>query len=204
MSVFRRCRRVGVDRVAALPAVRPRRRARGRRTPSPNASVAKVSWAFVDKYVDQTLANRGWWKTLDRAAAGSRRVLAGGADARTWLAPRLHADVVTSDPNAEVVEIAVSDPGLTLILSNGDALTVDHVVFASGQRADLARALCHRLRVNPRLRAVLRLHQGLPLLGDARRGRDAARRLTAIGPHPGAPLDSARCLGEGNLHSRRP
>jgi len=25
---------------------------------------AKVSWAFVDDYVDQTLAHRGWWRGL--------------------------------------------------------------------------------------------------------------------------------------------
>ena len=25
---------------------------------------AKVSWAFVDAYVDRTLAHRGWWRRL--------------------------------------------------------------------------------------------------------------------------------------------
>ncbi len=28
----------------------------------PTPKFAKVSWAFVDEYVDQTLAHPGWWR----------------------------------------------------------------------------------------------------------------------------------------------
>jgi len=35
------------------------------RHPTPNFE--RVSWAFVDDYVDQTLAVRGWWRALSPA-----------------------------------------------------------------------------------------------------------------------------------------
>jgi hypothetical protein len=46
---------------------------------------------------------------------------------------------VTSHPGCEVVDTATSDRDVTLTLSDGATLTADHVVFASGYRADLAR-----------------------------------------------------------------
>ena len=46
---------------------------------------------------------------------------------------------MTSHPGCEVVDTATGDRDVTLTLSDGTALTADHVVFASGYRADLAR-----------------------------------------------------------------
>ena len=92
---------------------------------------------------------------------------------------------------------------MTLTLSDGNVLEVDHVVFASGYKPDLARVpylagvldqvsvtdgfpdlsagfetslpgpVRHRLPGDPRLRAVLRVHQGLPVGGEDRGRRDA-------------------------------
>ncbi len=155
----------------------------------------KVSWKFVDELVDQTLAERGWWRNL---AATRQQEIAlqfwqvGRLTLEWWLIPRLKPAVVTSRPGTEVVAVAPDPDDVTLTLSDGDRLAVDRVVFASGYRADLAavpylsgvldrvsvtdgfpdlspgfetslrRALRHRLRLDPRLRPVLRLHQGLP------------------------------------------
>ena len=49
-------------------ALRPRRRQRRRRAPPRDPGFAEVSWAFCDAYVEQTLANRGWWRGADRRA----------------------------------------------------------------------------------------------------------------------------------------
>jgi FAD-dependent urate hydroxylase len=103
---------------------------------------AKVSWAFVDAYIDQTLARRGWWRQLP--AAQQREITAtfwqvGRLTLEHWLAPRLAPDVVTSHPGAEVSHVAAGDDGVGLTLSTGASLTADRVVFASGYRADLAR-----------------------------------------------------------------
>ena len=41
---------------------------------------ARVSWAFVDPHIEQTLAHRGWWRRLpsERTAVDRGEVLAGG------------------------------------------------------------------------------------------------------------------------------
>ncbi|HEX6756401.1 MAG TPA: FAD-dependent oxidoreductase [Mycobacteriales bacterium] len=103
---------------------------------------AKVSWAFVDRYIDRTLAQRGWWRRLpaeqQREIAG-RFWQVGRLTLEPWLVPRIDPDVVTSHPGSHVTEVAGGEHSVTLTLSQGTALTADHVVFASGYRADLAR-----------------------------------------------------------------
>ena len=50
----------------------------------------------------------------------------------------MRPDVVTRHPGTEVTGVAAGAGAVTLALSNGTTLTADHVVFASGYRADLA------------------------------------------------------------------
>jgi thioredoxin reductase len=101
---------------------------------------AKVSWGFVDQYVDLTLTHRGWWRGL---SVGRQREIAaefwqvGRLTLEPWLVPRIPDAVVTSHPGCAVVNTAVSEHDVTLTLSDGAALTADHVVFASGYRADV-------------------------------------------------------------------
>ena len=56
-----------------------------------------------------------------------------------WLVPRMRPDVVRSHPRSEVAGLAVTGSVLTVTLSDGSTISVDHVVFASGYKADLAR-----------------------------------------------------------------
>ncbi|MGY4772934.1 FAD-dependent oxidoreductase [Kribbella sp. CWNU-51] len=102
---------------------------------------AKVSWGFVDQYVDQTLAHRGWWRGLSvdrQRAIAAEFWQVGRLTLEPWLVPRIPDTVVTSHPECAVVDTAVGEHDVTLTLSDGKALTADHVVFASGYRADLA------------------------------------------------------------------
>jgi thioredoxin reductase len=103
---------------------------------------AEVSWAFLDGYVDQALAHRGWWRGLSPADQQSIALefwQVGRLTLEDWLVPRLRADVVGSHPRTEVRSAeSVGDGPVTLELSDGEAVVVDHVVFASGYRADLA------------------------------------------------------------------
>ncbi len=103
---------------------------------------AKVSWAFVDDYVDQTLAHRGWWRRLpaeEQAAIGRRFWEVGRLTLEHWLMPRLTPGVVHRHPECAVTVAASDGEGVRLTLTDGTALEVDHVVLASGYRADLAR-----------------------------------------------------------------
>jgi lysine/ornithine N-monooxygenase len=103
---------------------------------------AKVSWAFVDPYVEQTLEHRGWWRNLPEER---QRAIAlefwqvGRLTLEHWLTPRLDPTVVRSRPRAQVTAVDATDPGaVRLALSDGDLLEVDHVIAACGYRADLA------------------------------------------------------------------
>jgi thioredoxin reductase len=100
----------------------------------------KVSWKFVDPLVEQTLAVRGWWRDLpaaDQQAIALQFWQVGRLTLEWWLTPRLKPEVVTSHPLTEVTAVATGEEDVTLTLSDGQDLTVDHVVFASGYRADL-------------------------------------------------------------------
>jgi cation diffusion facilitator CzcD-associated flavoprotein CzcO len=102
----------------------------------------KVSWGFVDQYVDQTLTHRGWWRGLSverQRAIAAEFWQVGRLTLEPWLVPRIPDTIVTSHPGCAVVATAVGEHDVTLTLSDGEALTADHVVFASGYRADLAR-----------------------------------------------------------------
>ena len=104
-------------------------------------SFAKASWAFVDPYVEQTEAERGWWRHLPverQQAIALEFWQVGRLTLEHWLTPRLDRRVVTSRPRTEVVGVESTPRAVTLTLSDGVALEVDHVVAASGYRADLA------------------------------------------------------------------
>lgn len=103
---------------------------------------AKVSWAFVDPYVDRTEAERGWWRHLPMARQQEVALefwQVGRLTLEHWLTPRLDPAVVTSRPRTQVTAVdATADDVVRLALSDGGLLDVDHVIAASGYRADLS------------------------------------------------------------------
>jgi cation diffusion facilitator CzcD-associated flavoprotein CzcO len=109
----------------------------------PTPRFARVSWAFVDPYIDETLRTRGWWRGLPaerQQAIGREFWAAGRLTLESWLTPRLPADRVFPHPDCTVAEVTAATPGeVTVRLSSGDALTVDRVVFATGYASDLSR-----------------------------------------------------------------
>jgi FAD-dependent urate hydroxylase len=100
----------------------------------------RVSWAFVDPYVEQTLTHRGWWRSLapeQQQAIAREFWQVGRLTLEHWLLPRLRPEVVRSHPLTEVVQVDAGDV-VRLTLSDGEVLEVDHVTCASGYRSDLA------------------------------------------------------------------
>ncbi|NUR08617.1 MAG: FAD-dependent oxidoreductase [Nocardioidaceae bacterium] len=107
----------------------------------PVPEFAAVSWRFVDPYVEQTLAHRGWWRDLpaeQRAGIAAEFWRVGRLTLEPWLVPRLTPTVVTRRPGCAVVGVAATDHDVRLVLSDGTAFAADHVVFATGYQADLA------------------------------------------------------------------
>ena len=103
----------------------------------------RVSWEFVDAHVESTTKLRGYWRNLPRSEqdAISRRFWeVGRLTLEYWLTPRLEGDSIHRWPGTEVVAtLPAPENEIRVELSNSERLTVDHLVFASGYRADLTR-----------------------------------------------------------------
>ena len=127
----------------------------------------RVSWSFVDPYLESTMRVRGWWRSLsegEQDAITKRFWEVGRLTLEYWLTPRLASQAIHRWPGTEVVraEPTGADGELRVRLSSGDDLSVDQVVFASGYRADLARV--------PYLAGVLdriKVTDGFPVLDEA-------------------------------------
>ena len=103
----------------------------------------RVSWKFVDDYVDATISIPGWWRSLPRTDQDtiSRRFWeVGRLTLEWWLTPRLSGGRFHRWPQTSVIDTTVADDGVTgVTLSSGDHLSVDRVVFATGYKVDLPR-----------------------------------------------------------------
>jgi cation diffusion facilitator CzcD-associated flavoprotein CzcO len=99
-----------------------------------------VSWKFVDPYMDATIASRGWWRSLSATAQGeiARQFWeVGRLTLEEWLTPRLADPRIHIWPGTHVVETNTDRDTFSVALSSGDQLRFDHIVFATGYKADL-------------------------------------------------------------------
>ena len=108
----------------------------------PTPRFEKVSWRFVDPYIEQTLTERGWWRRL---SAERRESIArefwevGRLTLEAWLTPRLPPDRVIRRPETTVSRVvAAGARGVTVALSTGEQLETDGIVFATGYEPKLA------------------------------------------------------------------
>jgi FAD-dependent urate hydroxylase len=131
----------------------------------PEPRFDRVSWAFVDSYVEETVATPGWWRKLslpERQAIERRFWEVGRLTLEWWLVPRLAGDRFHRWPQTHVAE-AEEHPGGTVgvTLSNGEQLRVDQVLFATGYQPDLSNV--------PYLRGLLpeiEVADGFPVLDE--------------------------------------
>jgi len=126
----------------------------------------RVSWRFVDAHVERTLTVRGYWRNLskhEQEAIARRFWEVGRLTLEHWLTPRLDSSRITRRPGVHVVKAAGLDRDtLQVTLSDSAQLTVDHIVFACGYRADLSNV--------PYLRGLtgrVELHDGFPVLDES-------------------------------------
>lgn len=102
----------------------------------------RVSWKFVDDYVDLTVSVPGWWRRLAAAeqdAIARRFWEVGRLTLEWWLTPRLAGDRFVRWPQNHVVDVRVSDRATAVTLASGDRLEVDRIICATGYKADLRR-----------------------------------------------------------------
>jgi cation diffusion facilitator CzcD-associated flavoprotein CzcO len=99
-----------------------------------------VNWKFVDDYVDSMLTVPGWWRSLsdsERERIARQFWEAGRLTLEWWLTPRLATDQFHRWPGTSVVDVSEGTAGVRADLSNGECLSVDRIVFATGYKANL-------------------------------------------------------------------
>ncbi len=126
---------------------------------------ARVSWAFVDPYVEETVSVPGWWRHLppaERQAIDRRFWEAGRLTLEWWLAPRLAAAAIHRWPETQVAGARErKDGSVEVTLSGGEVLSIDQVLFATGYQPDLSQV--------PYLRELtdeIRTEDGFPVLDE--------------------------------------
>jgi cation diffusion facilitator CzcD-associated flavoprotein CzcO len=103
----------------------------------------RVSWKFVNAYIDATLSVPGWWRSLtqtEQEAIARQFWEVGRLTLEWWLTPRLAGDRFHRWPGTHVVEVTSDhDNTATVMLSNLQRLTVDRIIFATGYRTDISQ-----------------------------------------------------------------
>jgi thioredoxin reductase len=119
-------------------------------------------WSFVDGLLARTRQTRGWFRRLpqsERAVIAQRFWQVGRLQLEPWLADRIAGDTVHLWPHAEPAAVD-SGPGeaVTVTLGDGTRLETDHVLLATGYRADMRRVAY--------LPDELELADGFPVLDE--------------------------------------
>jgi FAD-dependent urate hydroxylase len=102
-----------------------------------------ADWRFVEPLMEATQRWPGWFRrltTADRQAIERRFWAEGRLKLEPWLTPRLARAQIQRWPE-EIVTGATEDAGdgISATLSNGQRLNADHIIFATGYQADIAR-----------------------------------------------------------------
>ena len=132
----------------------------------PEPRFDRVSWAFVEPYMSATLTGHGWWRRLPptRQNTISRQFWeVGRLSLEWWLVPRLRRSCVHRWPEGSVVELEMTSSGSCGVsLSNGQRLTADRIVFATGYRAAF-----EKVEYLTPLHGDIEAHDGFPILDES-------------------------------------
>ena len=126
-----------------------------------------ADWSWVNPLVDSMVENPGWYRALPQAEkdAVSQRLWAEGRlKVEPWLAQRVLTAGVSVRPTTEVVHTVEDDDGGVVVdLSNGERLTVDTIILATGYKVNIAQA---PFLAAGNLLAQLATRNGFPVLDE--------------------------------------
>ena len=133
----------------------------------PVPAFAESHWSWVGPLVARMRTEPGWYRRLaddERRALDHRFWSEGRLKLEPWLAPRLASDAVRPRPGCSVVACSERrDGALEITLSDGDAVTADQVVFATGYKVQIDRVPFLQPLVAS---GALRTGDGFPVLND--------------------------------------
>ena len=124
-------------------------------------------WSWVNPLVDAMVDNPNWFRRLspeEKDALNQKHWAEGRLKVEPWLEPRLRSDHVRIWPRTEVVNCLEQESGELLVeLSNGETLTVDRIILATGYKMNIAQL---PLLSAGNILNRLATHNGFPVLDD--------------------------------------
>jgi len=103
---------------------------------------AAADWSWVNPLVDAIGDNPNWFRRLSQAEkddVNHRLWAEGRLKVEPWLEARLDNDRVHVRPRTEVVECIENNREVNVTLSNGETITCDQIVLATGYKVDITR-----------------------------------------------------------------
>ena len=103
---------------------------------------AEADWSWVSPLVDAIGDNPNWFRRLSQAEkddVNHRLWAEGRLKVEPWLEARLNNDRVRVLPRTEVVECVENDGELRTTLTNGETITCDEIILATGYKVDITR-----------------------------------------------------------------
>ena len=102
---------------------------------------AEADWSWINPLVDAMVDNPGWFRNLspeEKDEVNHRLWAEGRLKVEPWLESRVVKETVKLWPNTQVVSCDELPGGdLVVRLDNGESLTVDHVILATGYKVKI-------------------------------------------------------------------
>jgi len=133
----------------------------------PSPAFATADWSWVNPLVEGMVENPNWFRELsqhDKDAVSHKLWAEGRLKVEPWLESRLKDDRLSVWSETELVSCLQRENGeLVATLTNGETLTIDKLVLATGYKVDLTR-LPYLAAGN--LLNKLEIRNGYPVLDD--------------------------------------
>jgi cation diffusion facilitator CzcD-associated flavoprotein CzcO len=124
-------------------------------------------WSFSDAMIESTLRVPGWFHRLnssEREEVQKRFWTAGRLQIEPWLWPRVNKKNIRLWPNSRVIEWRFANgESVEACLNQGNVLTVDKVILATGYRVDLSKVEYVAEEIGS---GRLKVDSGFPVLND--------------------------------------
>jgi hypothetical protein len=173
----------------------------------PTPAFEEADWSWVPPLVDALVEDPGWYRRLsvDEKEALKHRLWAEGRlKVEPWLEPRIARAGITLWPRTRVSACnELPDGALGVWLDQGIQFAVDHVVFATGYRVDVAHI---PFLDQESISSHLEVRNGFPVLDDRFQSSLPGLYFTSMlavqdfGPFLGFTVSvraSARIIGRG-------
>jgi len=127
---------------------------------------AVADWSWVNPMVDAIGDNPTWFRNLSQAEkdeVNHRLWAEGRLKVEPWLEARLNTDRVHVLPRTEVVKCTENGSELNVTLSNGETITCDQIILATGYKVDITRL---PILAAGNILGQLETRNGFPVLDD--------------------------------------